>query len=54
MVQHTQIACHSSTKYKLSDFVPDWLGEKNKPATAEQMAAAFATMGKNVKVVKNG
>lgn len=54
MVQHTQIACHSTTKYKLSDFVPDWLGEKNKPATAEQMAAAFATMGKNVKVVKNG
>ncbi len=54
MLELTLVGCHSSTKYKLSDFVPDWLGEKNKPATPEAMAAAFATMGKKVKVVKHG
>lgn len=52
-LMQTLVSCHSTTKFKLSDFIPDWIAE-NKPATAEQMINAFAVMGNKVKVVKNG
>lgn len=28
MMMHTMVACWSSSKHKLQDFMPDWLGER--------------------------
>jgi hypothetical protein len=40
-VQHTQVACTSTSKHKLSDFIPDWLGERaaGQKQTPEMLAA---------------
>ena len=41
-VQHTQVACTSTSKHKLSDFIPDWLGEK--PAAQKQTPEMLAAI----------
>ena len=39
-MQHTQVACTSTSKHKLSDFIPDWLNERaEKKQTPEMLAA---------------
>jgi hypothetical protein len=39
-MQHTQVACTSTSKHKLSDFIPDWLGERaEQKQTPAQLAA---------------
>jgi len=39
-MQHTQVACTSTSKHKLSDFIPDWLGERaERKQTPAQLAA---------------
>ena len=46
-VQHTQVACTSTSKHKLSDFIPDWMGErveqKQTPAQIASMLSGLAT-----------
>ena len=41
-IQHTQVACTSTSKHKLSDFIPDWLGEK--PAAQKQTPEMLAAI----------
>lgn len=43
-VQHTQVACTSTSKHKLSDFIPDWLGERTagQKQTPEMLAAILS------------
>lgn len=40
-IQHTQVACSSTSKHRLSDFIPDWLGQKpvEQKQTPEMIAA---------------
>ncbi len=39
-MQHTQVACTSTSKHKLSDFIPDWSGERaEQKQTPAQLAA---------------
>lgn len=39
-MQHTQVACTSTSKHKLSDFIPDWLDERaEQKQTPAQLAA---------------
>lgn len=52
LLMHTVVACVSSSKHKVSDFIPDWLGEKvakNDPVGMVHALAGMATKGK-----KNG
>ena len=43
-MQHTQVACTSTSKHKLSDFIPDWLGERaaENKQTPEMLAAMLS------------
>lgn len=41
-VQHTQVACTSTSKHKLSDFIPNWL--EQKPAEQKQTPEMIAAM----------
>ena len=43
-MQHTQVACTSTSKHKLSDFIPDWLGQKQaeQKQTPEMLAAMLS------------
>lgn len=30
LLMHTMVSCWSSSKHKLQDFLPDWLGDRSK------------------------
>jgi hypothetical protein len=52
VLMHTVVACVSSTKHKVSDFIPDWLAEKSANSDPTQMVHALAGLAKKGK--KNG
>lgn len=45
-IQHTTVACMSSGKHKLSDFIMDWTKEKSAAQTPEMMAALMQMVAK--------
>lgn len=40
-LQHTQVSCTSTSKHKLSDFIPDWVHDRAEQKQTPEMLAAM-------------
>jgi hypothetical protein len=49
MLMHTVVACVSSTKHDVTDFIPDWLGERQAKHDPVAMFHAIAGMASKKK-----